>query len=746
MNEGQKTGLFCVIGAVMLAIGLFVSWPDSPTGETSIAAGKPLFPSFKDPLAAASVKIVSFDEAQGQVDTFEVRKDRESGLWTIPSRKGYPADAVEQMKDAANALVGLQILDVQTSNPEDHVALGVVEPKLEVLEAGDIGVGRLVTFRDESQKDLASLIIGEPVKDEEGRRYVRKPGQDPVYVVELDEAALSTKFQVWIENDLLQLSSIDIKSMRMEDYAASMTARGFSLDRNYTAEVLADGSDWKLEQLLEYPSDDPLADPVEVKVGADQVVNKEKLNDLKNALDDLKIVDVARKPEGMSANLRADKDLVSDNEAVTSLATRGFFPVQRGTGSEVEVLSANGELDVTLADGVQYVLRFGNVFGLADEDSGDIEDESSDTAVNRYLLVTARVDESQFPAPELSVVPQTIEELAAMLDESASGEGQDKESGQAESGETADEAADETEMTESASAEPVDSGETPAETAEPAEAATGEEMTPAEEPAADEPAAEEPAEMNDAGDGEQPATAEDAPESETPADESETPADEGETPADEGETPAEADEAMPAEQAESSEDAPAAGEKPADSGDSAAESEDSDSETSATEEVEVEGSGEATGEGQGQAADDATATETADEPAESGDTTPEPAAAATAAPESGDNESGELAFADLTQEEKVERLEAEQEKILKANTRLLDARKDRLNAAKRRVSDLNARFADWYYVIPEATYRELRISRDELLTAPESAAAATPPAGQGGPSMPFQIPGLNAPR
>ncbi|MFG0256222.1 MAG: DUF4340 domain-containing protein, partial [Rhodopirellula sp. JB053] len=461
MNEGQKTGLFCVIGAVMLAVGLFVSWPASEREEVSVRAGKELFENFKDPLTAASLKIVSFDEEQGQVDTFEVRRDRETGMWTIPSRKGYPADAVEQMKDAANALVGLQILDVQTRNAEDHEALGVVEPKLEALEVGDVGVGRLVTFRDESQKDLASLVIGNPVKDEEGRFYVRKPGQDPVYVVELDEPALSTKFQDWIEDDLLQLSSIDIEAMRIEDYAASMSSRGFSVDRNYTAIVAADGTDWKLEKLLEYPSDSPLADPVEVDVDPTQVVNKEKLNDIKNALDDLKIVDVVRKPEGMSANLRADKDLVSDNEAVQSLVDRGFLPVQARPDAPVEVLSANGELDVTLNDGVEYVLRFGNVSGLSEEEEsedGD-EEESTSTGVNRYLLVTARVDEDQFPAPELKPVPQTIEELAAMLGVEA----EKKSEPAAEP--AAEETADEAEMKDEG-AEPAEESEAAEESSE----------------------------------------------------------------------------------------------------------------------------------------------------------------------------------------------------------------------------------------------------------------------------------------
>lgn len=680
MNEGQKTGLFCIVGVLMLAVGLFLSWPNAERVETSVTPGKPLFESFKDPLVAASLKMVTFDEEQGQVDTFEVRRDRETGVWSIPSRKGYPADAVEQMKDAANALVGLQILDIQTRNAEDHEALGVVEPKLEDLEVGDVGVGRLVTFRDEAQKDLAALIIGNPVKDEEGKIYVRKPGQDPVYVVKLEESALSTRFQDWIEEDLLKLSSIDINEMTVKDYAASMTQRGIALTRNYTAEIKAEGSDWKLEKLLEYPADNPLADPKVVEVDPNQTLNTDKLNDIKNALDDLKIVDVVRKPEGMSDNLRADKDLISDNEAVSSLASRGFFPVSTGDGGEFEVLSANGELNVSINDGVQYVLRFGNVSGLTEEDDKSSEDEEvSGTGVNRYLLVTTRVDEEQFPAPDLAPVPQTIEELAALLGVDAKPQPDEPKK---------EEPKTQPEMKE-------------AEKAAEKKTEPPEESKPESKPATDEMKSEE---SSKAVPKEKPAEKELADNG--PADKKA---------ADKKPTDKKAADEKPADQ------------KPADK--ESAEKKATEEKPAAVEEVDVSGSGEATGEGQGADEGDAsTANSGGDQPSD--ETAAEPADA----PPSQDNDvelkagenkigeqegSDELTFAELSDDEKQERLEAEQEKILKENTRKLDERKDRLNAAKRRVRDLNARFADWYYVIPEDTYRELRIQREELLTAAE---------------------------
>ena len=267
------------------------------------------------------------------------------------------------------------------------------------------------------RKNLASLIIGDAVKDREGQRYVRKPGQDPVYVVALDDSPLTTQFNAWIEDDLLQLSSIDIENVEIKSYNASLGLGGVALSRNYTAQLSMDGSQWSLDELLDFDKNRPTADPKSVELAEGEKLNTSRLNDLKNALDDLKIADVVRKPKGMSENLRADKELVSDNEAVASLAQRGFIPAG-GKDGEVEILSANGELSVGLKNGVQYVLRFGNVSGLTeegDEETEEGEEDEPQDGLNRYLLVTTVVDESKFPPPDLQKVPKTLEDLEKML-------------------------------------------------------------------------------------------------------------------------------------------------------------------------------------------------------------------------------------------------------------------------------------------------------------------------------------------
>nr|WP_286177999.1 DUF4340 domain-containing protein [Rhodopirellula sp. JC639] len=678
-------------------IAAIVSWPSSNNddgGNIGSVVGTPLFTEFKDPLTAASLKIVTFNEGQGELKNFEVRKDAESGLWTIPSKGGYPADAIEQMRDAANALVGLDVLDVPTDNPEDHAGMGVVEPKLEDLDPGDEGVGRLVTFKDSSQKVIASLIVGNEVKGQEGQVYVRKPGQDPVYVVKLDDSPLSTNFEEWIEEDLLQLSSIDIENVELKDYNASLGLQGVSLTKNYDVELAKDGSTWTLAALKEYDKTNPLAEPTPVEIDPDKELNSQKLNDLANALDDLKFVDVNRKPEGISANLKADKDFAADQEAATQLAGRGFIPVPLGPNREIEILSANGELTATTKEGVKYILRFGNISGIADDGKDESEsqpgdEEESAGGVNRYLMVSTVVDESKFPVPELKPIPQTLEELDAI----------DKPAPPADVEMPQELSTPETE-TETETAEPeMKQGDAEAATEEASgeEAADGEKGdAKSEEPAKDEPATEEPVKK----DGE----------------------------------------------AEASEPA-----EPADSGDgeSADDAEPASGQTDASGEGESTTVGEAQEEVNAAAESDEQASEASLEEGDEGSAT-EAAESETAEPvgklgPAGKSDSAETpgpaaSEVEETEEEKLERLAAVQEKITKENERKLEDRKEKLQQARLTSQALNERFADWYYVIPEATYSKLRISREELFESPDAAApnpAAMPPGLQN-----MQFPGL----
>jgi hypothetical protein len=131
-------------------------------------------------------------------------------------------------------------------------------------------------------------------------------------------------------------------------------------------------------------------------------LNKERLDTLRDSLDDLKIIDVERKPKGMGADLKADKGFMNDREAMASLIQRGFYPVPV-EDDKIDLWSSDGELLIDTKDGVQYVMRFGGIAGV---ETGDDEKGEQQSQLNRYLFVTARVNDAQFPMPDLEPLPE----------------------------------------------------------------------------------------------------------------------------------------------------------------------------------------------------------------------------------------------------------------------------------------------------------------------------------------------------
>ena len=400
MNEGTKTAIFAGIAVLVGCVWLIARPTEQNTGGDIAAVGRVLFEKLDDPAQAASLEILRYNEELGEIHEFKVAKNGKTGLWSIPSHSDYAADAENRIRDVATSLVGLKVLGVVTEDKTEHELFGVKEPDKTSTKLGDKGVGLLISFEDQKGKKLASLIIGKPIKGSEGHHFVREPGRDLVYDVEIAPDRFSTKFEDWIEQNLLGLAALDIERMKVKDYSVLRTTRGFQIEPKF--DLIADwnGTDnkWQLNEFLTYKqaSGAESLTPVTSELLAGEELNGEKLNSLKTALADLKIADVRRKPSGLGADLKADAGFLNDQESVTSLVGRGFYPLSI-SGGEPEILSANGDLHVYMKDGFEYVLRFGNVAGT--------EEGSDDNKLNRYLMVTAVVNEDKFPTPALEVVP-----------------------------------------------------------------------------------------------------------------------------------------------------------------------------------------------------------------------------------------------------------------------------------------------------------------------------------------------------
>jgi hypothetical protein len=383
------------------------------------AVERVLFPALTDVEKAASLEIIRYDDELATLYPFKVIKS--GGVWVLPSHENYAADAKDQLAAAATELVDLKKLDVVTSRATDHEVYGVIEPDQEKIKPGMTGIGQLIEIRDAAGSKLARLIIGKEDKQSgvgggsRRLRFVRKAGQDPVYRVELDTSKFTTRFGDWIEKDLLKLTPWDVRSVELDNYSLSAVESGGRLEvrqqRDEKISLAYDDkeSSWVLSSFETFP-DKESSDPVSVALQEDEEVDSTKLNDLRNALGDLQIIDVARKPAGLSSDLKAAESFVNDVEAVSSLQQRGFLPLPSGL-----ILSTEGETVIGMKDGVEYVLRFGAGTTVTDPgkaDSGEGDDataESVGTAA-RYLLVMAQFNEDLLEQPELAVLPTLPED------------------------------------------------------------------------------------------------------------------------------------------------------------------------------------------------------------------------------------------------------------------------------------------------------------------------------------------------
>ncbi len=376
MNETKKTMLFAGVAVALAALALFFA-PRRITPEAFLDQGEPFFPEFTDPNEAVTLEVIDFDEATGSSQPFKVTF--KEGRWTIPSHHDYPADAKDRLARTAAGVIDIKKDDFRSDNVSDHEACGVIDLLDET--AGLTGRGQRVTMKGRNDQVLSDFIIGKPVENRQGFRFVRIPGQKRVYAVRMN-IDISTKFEDWIDTDLLRVDKSKIDRVDLQDY--SINERTLSVEKRDNLVLNLKGGVWKANKLKSALQ-----------------VDSAKMQDLLAAIDDLTIVGVRPKPEGLSASLKkgASEQTISQSD-VRSLQAKGFYFTRDG-----QLLSNEGELQVHTKEGVNYTLRFGEVVygsGLAvsagtDKDSVGMK---SSAAQNRYLFITTDFDKSAFPEPK----------------------------------------------------------------------------------------------------------------------------------------------------------------------------------------------------------------------------------------------------------------------------------------------------------------------------------------------------------
>ncbi|MCL2622417.1 MAG: DUF4340 domain-containing protein [Planctomycetaceae bacterium] len=440
MNEITKTSIFIGIAVVLLLFAWLVQ-PREHGIVTDDIIGKQLLENFTDPSQVKELQIVKYIPESGDLIDFRVADV--GGKWCIPSHQNYPADADEQMGLVASAFVDQKVLDIAYKDTgsldlrEMHATYGVLDPESKSLGTGD-SVGVKVKFIGDNQRILAALVIGKEVENTGGRQsYVRVPEQNTVYVMAINKDHLSTKFDDWVEKNLLDISSYDLNSVRMQDYSTDLveTEHGIAMvpifhsffKVGYNPMSLSDK--WQLDMLQRL--DPRTGQRMDVTLAPDEMLNESKLEEMRQAFDDLKIIDVLRKPESIASAQRAGEVFVKSTEDIDTLQNVGYMLHARETAdgmTAIRIYSRQGEAFIDMNDGIVYHLMFGNLTGtnIADSASASTSESGGEStadigisaatnvlSANRYLMILADFDESivEKPAPvPLIEVPEDADE------------------------------------------------------------------------------------------------------------------------------------------------------------------------------------------------------------------------------------------------------------------------------------------------------------------------------------------------
>jgi Domain of unknown function (DUF4340) len=400
MNPIFRTLVF--VGAAVLSLGAagLTYWSHRPAQvDWAAELGEEFFPDFKDPNKATSLQVATFDKAASKTNSFSV--EYKNGKWRIPSHNNYPADGKDRLKSTAASVIGITRGSSAGKTKDAHKEHNLLDP-LDATITETEGRGDRITLKD-GDKVLVDYIIGKRKDGSSNTYYIRRADEERFFLSEV-KIELSTKFADWIEPDLLDLKQDDIQTILIDRYSVNEAEQKIvqgeqSILRRETATA-----DWQIE-------------------GIDAATLKPKtsvISAMLKSFDDLKIVGVRRKPEGLSASLQGGEALKVTNSTIADLQSRGFYFTGKG------LVSNEGDQLVSTFDGVSYVLRFGEVVTGSDieieagssketekkpaaepKTDGDkpadpAQPEEADPAKqkNRFVFITAQFDEAALgPAP-----------------------------------------------------------------------------------------------------------------------------------------------------------------------------------------------------------------------------------------------------------------------------------------------------------------------------------------------------------
>jgi hypothetical protein len=401
-SEGKKTGIFAGVAVALIGLAVLTSPHTSQTSAVFASQGTEFYPAFKDPLKAAALEVIEYDELSSAPKPFRVQVV--NGQWSIPSHENYPADGKDRLAKTAASVIDLKKDRLASDNPKDYEELGVIDP-LDPSAKGTKGRGKRVRIFDQAGSILADYVFGKETKENGDQRYIRVPDQKQTWAVKV-KPDISVKFEDWVETDLLKFGSTSVRKVAIDKYSFDAVQQQIKDKAKYLALRDDNAAPWKVSDMKET-----------------EEANTETLTTMVSTLTGLKLTGVRKKPQLVAAAKDVgDLGKLPQNALMAvarALSGKGFF-VYSEDKNTYGIICSEGEMQVTCDDGVVYTLRFGDVLvGSGDEISAAApeedekapkKDEKKDPkkeggTENRYLMVSVRYDEALLGAPPVEPKP-----------------------------------------------------------------------------------------------------------------------------------------------------------------------------------------------------------------------------------------------------------------------------------------------------------------------------------------------------
>lgn len=388
----RTTALMGIIAAATIAAAI-AYYPKQADIVVDAKVNQNLFETYETN-NVRSISIMQYSNESNRFERFRLRRKGER--WVILNAGDFPATRIARIGEVAKSLLDRKVLSLATDDEQGHVEFGVVDPS----ESGDSlirsSLGMRIDFRDHNKDDIANLIIGKAVpgsSDGVPRHYVRIPGQPAVYELEIPKQIFKTKFEDWVDPNLMELpapgsTDVAVSKINVEQYRLDVEKISESERQSvYRTEFEIEKS--RLKNLKFESFEDG-----EFKEKELTPPQQQEVASTLTSLGNIRFVGVVGKPKAAAKLLRDPS--TAEGEALKALEQFGF---RFGKDSGFE--SANGEVFATTTDGVRVRLLLGSLAQRSD---------SEDLDLHFHGMLIAQLDDSNFETP---TKPEGVEEESA---------------------------------------------------------------------------------------------------------------------------------------------------------------------------------------------------------------------------------------------------------------------------------------------------------------------------------------------